>query len=336
VRIAAACDRPRLSPAESRLAYEAHSLFAPVGGDVYGRARAVLAGHDFELEPISSEKPEAAAPADLFLWLQPRRDVEPLRAELERTLARGAKALVAAQHFVVRPRARAERGSEPAWWPQAQLCDLERGWPASAGVELVPEVFFDELCASAELDETIDREAGGRRLARTSGANPLLVRAASPLGELVLPFANRIRLAPGVPVRALVASSPRCWALDWKGGDLPEASLRAEGQALLGPQPLAIEAQGFTLIGCSTMFQDDWIERPGCENARFLVHCAARLTLPERVARLLERRAVQPVLPWVPPERRATLRAWTIAGAPLALLLLACGWTLARRKGARA
>jgi hypothetical protein len=333
VHVAAACDRPRLSPAEAHLTYESHQLFAPGGGDVYARARELLAQHDFELESVASEKPEPAAPAELFLWLQPRRDVEPLRAELERTLARGGKALVAAQHYVVRPRARAERGSAPAWWPEPQLCDLERGWPASAGVELVREVLFDELDASAELDETVDREAGGRRLERTRGANPLLLRAASPLGELLMPFANRIRVAPPAPAaRTLVASSARSWTLDWKGGDLPPGSFSAAGQQLLGPQPLAVETGSFTLIGCSTMFQDAWIERAGCENGRFLVSCAARLTLPARVAALLERRAVRPVLPWIAPERRWLLRAATLAAAPLALLALACGWTIARRR----
>ena len=332
VHIAAACDRPRLSPAEARLSYESKKLFAPSAGDVYGRARAILAQHDFEIEPIASEKPVPAQPAELFLWLQPRRDIEPLRAELERTLARGGKALVAAQHYVVRPRARAEHGSEPAWWPEPQLCDLERGWPASAGVELVREVFLDELSTSAELDETIDREAGGRRLARTSGANPLLVRAASPLGELVLPFANRIRLAPGIAARTLVSSSARCWSLEWKGGDLSAALFRPEGQELLGPQALAVGTDTFTLIGCSTMFQDAWIEREGCENARFLVQCAARLTLPARVAGLLEHRVVQPVLPWIAPEHRSVLRAGTIAAAPLCLCVCALGWKFARRR----
>jgi hypothetical protein len=325
VHVAAACDRPRLSPAEAHLAYESKQLFAPGGSDVYARARELLAQHDFELESVSSEQPVPAAPAELFLWLQPRRDVEPLRAELERTLARGAKALVAAQHYVVRPRAREERGRQPTWWPQPQLCDLEHGWPASAGVELVREVFCDEHSGAADFEGT-------------SGANPLCVRAASALGELALPFPSRIRLAPpALGARTLAASSARCWSLDWKGGDLPPECFSAAGQRLLGPQPLAVETDSFTLIGCSTMFQDAWIERAASENGRFLVSCAARLTLPARVAALLERRAVRPALPWIPPERRALLRAGTLAAGPLALLALASGWTLARRrKGARA
>jgi hypothetical protein len=160
------------------------------------------------------------------------------------------------------------------------------------------------------------------------------VRASSPLGELVLPFGNRIRLAPGSAARTLVSSSARCWSLDWKGGDLPQTSFRPDGQALLGPQPLAVGTDSFTLIGCSTMFQDDWIEREGCENERFLVQCAAQLTLPARVCGLLGRRIVAPALPWVAPERRARLRAETIAAAPLLLLVLAGGWTIARRRKA--
>ncbi|MBK7643586.1 MAG: hypothetical protein IPJ19_11170 [Planctomycetes bacterium] len=337
VRIAAATDRPRLSPAESRLAYESKQLFAPTSGDPYGRARALLAEHDFKLESVSSESPAPAQPADLFLWLQPRRDIQPLRSELERQLAAGGKALVAAQHYVVRPRARAEHASQPAWWPERQLCDLEQGWPASAGVELVLEVFFDDLCASAQLDESVDRESAGRRIERTSGANPLLVRAASPLGELLMPFANRIQLAPqALGARTLVASSPRCWSLEWKGGDLPPDEFSSRGKTMLGTQPLAVESDSFTLIGCSTMFQDAWIEREGCENARFLVQCAARLTLPERVVGLLARRAGAPVLPWVEPQRRSWLRASMLAAAPLVLLVLAAAWTLVRRRKAGA
>ena len=337
VRIAAACDRPRLSPAESRLAFESKRLFAPTGGDVFARARELLAQHDFALESISSESPSPAQPADLFLWLQPRRDIEPLRTELQATLARGAHALVAAQHFVVRPRARAAQQSEPAWWPEPQLCDLERGWPATQGVELVHEVFFDELAASAEFEETTDRDTSGPRLARTSGANPLLVRASSALGELVMPFANRIRLDPALAQRTLVNSSARCWSLDWKGGDLPADSFVPGDKQFLGAQPLAVHADAFTLVGCSQMFQNEWIERAGFENGRFLVQCAAELTLPPRVSALLGRRTITPGLSWIAPTRRAWLRAATIGTAPAALLLFAVAWVLVRRrKGVRA
>ncbi len=361
VRVAAACDRPRLSPAESQLDYERHKLFAPTGGDVYALARALLALYDFELEPISPDAPAPSRTPELLLWLQPRRETGPMLAELERQLARGGKALVAAQHYVVRAREQREGTHEPAWWPEPQFCDLERGPLAELGVRLVPEVFFDAQCSTADLESRSTRAGQGTRLERTQGANPLLVRVAADglapgeaatraLGELVLPFASRIQLDPArlaahaLEARTLLSSSAQSWSLEWKGGDLPAASFSPAGQRLLGAEPLAVRLRGrfgsdasapageLALIGCSQMFQDAWIERAGAENGRLLVQTTAALTLPPRVAGLLARRNVQSGLGWIEPAQRARLRLAAIGSAPACLLVFAFLWQIARRR----
>lgn len=361
VHVAAACDRPRLSPAESQLDYQAHRLFAPGGSDVYSRARALLALYDFEVEPLVAETPLPAREPDLLVWLQPRRDSAPMLAELEHVLQSGGRALVAAQPFVVRSRERREGAHEPAWWPEPQYCDLERGFLAECGLQLDDALLFDAQCSPAELESRSVRGGGGTRLERTQGANPLFLRVAGAglapdeaavraLGELQLPFAARIVLdrarlaARGLAARTLLSSSPRTWSLDWKGGDLPAEALASGEHAWLGAQELALRVRGrfgaaaaasegeLVLVGCSQMFQDGWIERAGCENGRFLVQSAATLTLPPRVAGLLARRNVTSGLPWIEPERRARLRAATLLAAPLLLGAAALAWQLARRR----
>jgi ABC-type uncharacterized transport system len=368
-RVAVVASAPRLTPAES-LEYQKKGLFAPGGVDVFGEARALLDGHDFAVTQLDPSKPETPPDLDALICLQPRRDAGPVVVAAASMLARGGGVLLAAQHHSVRSRRTLASGMRLALWPEPQYDDLDRLYFPKLGVELAPEVVFDDLHGSADVVTHVEREPSKFQEVKERAASPLFVRAvpegfdrSSPvvrgLSEIVLPCPSRLswdaaELARrGIAARALISTSERAWSLDWKGGDLPQ-DLRAGASASIPRAPLAVLFEGtfpppsidpalppveetapsrpgrLLFLGCSDVFRNGAVSARGSDNAQLLLDGAASLALPADLAALLARRAAAPSLGYLGPLERILARFVLVAAGPLAILLL--GWRLARRR----
>lgn len=250
VTVALSSDVGRLSAAEAQVDYQQQGLFTPTEADAYGAARALLERNDFRvlaLDPRAPEADLAGVDPDAVVWLQPRRDIEPMLRVVVSELARGGKALIAAQHYRILPRQLLADELRTTFWPRPQQCDLERFYFPELGIRLEREVFLDSLNAPVELDTRIERGArrasGGQEHERQLSAQPFMVRAVEagfaadePLvagvGDLLFESPNRIVLDAsmlgerGLVARPLIRSSSRAWTFDWRGDDLPEEVLR--------------------------------------------------------------------------------------------------------------
>ncbi len=260
-RIVVASDAPRLSPAEAHLEYQTRGLFAPTGADVYALARRGLERAGFEVVTRAPASTEALGEADLLVWLQPRRDIGPMLAALATQLSRGGRALVAAQHFVIRSRQPAAQGFRTVHWPEPQFPDLDTRYLPELGIELVREVLCDSSVATLELPTEVERPGAGWDLVLQQASQPFQIRAlashfapAEPavrgLSDQLFLCGNRIaldrqRLAQrGLSARVLIETTPQAWSIDWKGGFLDPRALDPGPQSRLGPQPLAVLVEG--------------------------------------------------------------------------------------------
>ncbi len=262
-RIVVASDTPRLSPAEAHLEYQARGLFAPTGADVYALARRGLERAGFEVVPRAPASTEELGEADLVIWLQPRRDIGPMLAQLVAHLSRGGRALVAAQHFNIRSRQLAAQGFRTVHWPEPQFPDLDTHYLPGLGMELVREVLCDTSFATLELPTEVERPGAGRDFVLQQSSQPFQIRALASrfdpgsqlvggLSDQLFLAGNRIALDPsrlaarGLTARALIETTAHAWAIDWKGGFLDPQALREPPPAaqLGGPQPLAVLVEG--------------------------------------------------------------------------------------------
>ncbi|MCC6406019.1 MAG: Gldg family protein [Planctomycetes bacterium] len=362
-RVALAADTPRLSAAEARELYEARKLFAPSESDVYSQAESWLAENGFDVVRVEPAAPVLADDVDALVWLQPRRDVTPMLATVAAALARGKGAVIAAQHYAIQSRRLDTERGELAHWPRPQYCDLETGYFAALGIELVREVLCD--ASSATLD--VATEVGARRSARalefSTSAQPFVLRAlpegfsaTSPivrgLSDLRLPYANRLRVDPaklaerGLVASPLVRSSATTWALDWRGGDLAPASL-VPPETLLGPVDLALDVRGrfpgldgrpgerdgrAVLVGCSETFKIGQLFDPEWRAADFLLAAVAAVALDDAHAEILALRPRRAGFVAPDEDERLTWRAIVVLAGPL--FVLAFAWAL-RRAAAR-
>lgn len=357
-RVAVASDTPRISPAEAHLEYQQRGLFAPGGSDVYAEARALLSDLGLELSILDPVRPSVPPDTDLFLWLQPRRDVEALRAALAAHVAGGGRALVAAQHFNVRSRQLEGRGFRTLHWPEPQFADLELSWPAELGLALARELVCDLEAAATRLPTEIERPGSGRDFVLQESLLPFQVRVLSsetPLrgagDQLFLwPSAialDRARLSNhGLQAEVLLATSPRTWTIDWRGGYLGEAEL-APPESFDGPLPLCVRVRGrfpglneernaltpagetpgeLVLLGASEPFKGPNLVRDGFRADHLLVDLVVRGALGEDFARLAARRPRQEGFEAPAPQERMRMRTWVVASWPAALALGALAW----------
>ncbi|HEV8111623.1 MAG TPA: Gldg family protein [Planctomycetota bacterium] len=344
-RIAVAAGAPRLTPAEA-LEFQKHGLFAPGGGDVFGEARARLEANDFAVLELDPEKPDVPARVDALLCFQPRRDAEPLIQAIAAHLARGGRALLAAQHFDVRSRRTYDSGMALALWPQPQFADVDRVYFPTIGIELVRDLVLDELHGTDEVATQVESRPGRFEIVRERAASPLFVRAvaegfdpASPIlrgiSELGLPSPSRLRwdadelARHGITARALVSTSAGAAALAWTGGNLPADLSPATGKAL-GVAPLAAVFEGtfpppagtgrLVLVGCSGMFRDGELSAPGRDNAQFLLNATGWLALPADLAAILARRSVAPSFGLLEARAHVLWRMFVVGAGPAALI----------------
>ena len=371
----------RLAPAEAHVLYRTRGLFAPAGGDAFALVPELLRLAGFEVLTVDPNAPDetpggsqedAGQGAELLVWLQPRRPIEPMLARLARHLRAGKGAIVAAQHYEIETRPALGSSAGLAFRPQPLYADLETGWLAELGLALVEEV----LCDAHFGQRTVRRVEPGSQAAEISLeeiAQPFLVRASSAgfdaesgivraLGDLLFAAGNRFALdeaklaRAGLAARALVSTSPAAWSSAWSGGDLPGEVLRGPGAAapaLGAPAPLAVLVSGrfppiggatfgpdaapparLLLVGASTPFQSELLFDPRYDHAHFLANAAADLALGPDYGAIMARRAAAPG--FAPPSEalRLGLRAGVLAALPLGLLALALA-RLARHGRAR-
>ncbi|HVR28909.1 MAG TPA: Gldg family protein [Thermoanaerobaculia bacterium] len=266
VLVALAPDSPRLSPAEAHEEYQQRGRMAPTGTDVYAVARAILEQNDFRVTHVSPPDPHLPDDADLLIWLQPRRRIDPMLEAATGFLRRGRPVLIAAQHFNLQARQYPGRGHSFVYWPQPQWPELEGMYLPDLGIHLVREVLFDDLATTIRHDAAIFRDAQ-RELREQHSALPFVVRASaanfspeSPitrgLGDQALVWGSYLRLDPaalaanGITARVVMTTSPRAWSYHWTGGFLPEEVLEGETAVehpearRLGRVPLAVELEG--------------------------------------------------------------------------------------------
>ena len=362
-RLAVASDTPRLSPAEAHLEYQKRGLFAPGGADVYADARARLTELGFELTPVDEVAAVVPPDTDLFLWLQPRRNVEARRVALANHVAQGGRALVAAQHYNVRARQLESRGFQTLHWPEPQFPDLEQGWPAELGVTLARELVCDVEAGAARLPTEVERAGSGRDFVLQESVLPFQVRVlaanapapatlARGAGDQLFLWPSRIaldgaRLAElGLEAEVLLATSPRAWTLDWRGGYLSAEDL-APPASFAGALPLCVRVRGrfpglaedgrtlgapgesageLVLLGASEPFKGPHLERDGYRADHLLVDLVVRGAMGPDFARVAARRPRAAGFEAPAPEARLRLRAWTIGAWPVLMALLALGW----------
>ena len=256
--VAVVSDLPRLSPAEALEDYQKKGLLAPKGADVYSAAKALLRSYGYQVSHVDPRDPSPPPEADVFLWLQPRRDSGRVIALLARHLSAGGQAIVAMQHFNIQQRQYRGAGFRTVYWPQPQFQDLDR-YLGLLGVEQVREVLMDRTRHYLELETQVNRQAV-REYDPQHVALPFLIRAVGEhfstlsvitrrLGDLLFIWGNRFSLdgerleAVGLSHQVLIATSPQAWSYKWKGGWLPP-QVFAPTSYLSGPQPLSVLLKG--------------------------------------------------------------------------------------------
>ena len=250
-RVAFASDVPRLSAAEAYEQFQQKGLFAPRGADVYSLARETLELGDLEVEHVNPRGSELALEdANVLVWLQPRRSIEPMLEETVRFLHGGGSALLAAQHFTIQSQQFRGADFELKYWPRPQLPDVDLLYFPELSIELVREVLFDELSTPIVTETQLTGRRAGRDVERQTSALPFLIRAstanfahASPitahLGDQSFPWANRLRWDParlselGLAATPLVLTSERCWSFPWTAGWIPPEVIA--GPSAAGP-----------------------------------------------------------------------------------------------------
>ncbi|MCK6448982.1 MAG: GldG family protein [Planctomycetes bacterium] len=363
-KLALAADTPRLSAAEARELYEAKQLFAPTETDVYSQAERWLADNGFDVVRVEPSSPVMPRDVAGIVWLQPRRDVTPMLATVATALAEGKGVVLAAQHFLVQSRRLDTRRGELAHWPRPQYCDLERGWLADLGLELVREVLCDTSSTVLDVATEVGSASAARELAFAASAEPFVLRAlpenfaeAAPivrgLSDLRLPYANRWRVDAaklarhGLRAEPLVRTSADAWAVAWQGGDLaPDALVRPE--TTLGRVELALDVRGHfpradgsegaaegraVLIGCSETFKNGQLFDPEWRAADFLLAATAAVVLGDDHAAILAQRPRRAGFAAPTSSERIGWRAVVVLAGPLAVLL--CAFVM-RRLAARA
>ncbi|MEW6750005.1 MAG: Gldg family protein, partial [Candidatus Latescibacterota bacterium] len=257
-RLAVVSDVPQLSPAEVLEDYQRRGLSAPSGTDAYGQAKEMLAGYGYDVAHVSARRPRLPDSADVFLWLQPRRDSRPVQRLLAEHLHRGGRAILAVQHYAIQQRQYRGAGFATVYWPQPQFADVGP-YLEELGVAPVREVLMDRTRHPLSLETQVNR-GPVREHDPQQVALPFLIRAVaghhapdSPLtrrlGDLLFPWGNRFALDSGklahhgLQARVLVTTSDQAWAYPWQGGWLPPEVLRPSA-LLPGRQPLVLEVRG--------------------------------------------------------------------------------------------
>ena len=267
-RIAFASDVPRLSAAEAYEQYQQKGLFAPRGADVYALAREALERDGLEVTHVNPRAPVLPPDADVLVWLQPRRSIEPMLEETVRTLVGGGRVLLCAQHFRIETQQFRGGDFELQYWPQPQTPDVDLLYFPELSIELVREVLFDALALPVDGESQLTGRQGGRDFERQSSLLPFQLRVAAAnadpdsavtrrLGDQAFLYANRLRwderrLAElGLRARTLLTTSERSWSYAWTGGWIPHELLRgpaalekSSGPDFLGRQPLAVLFEG--------------------------------------------------------------------------------------------
>ncbi|MFC1474505.1 Gldg family protein [bacterium] len=258
VDVAVASDMPRLSPAEAYEDFFKKQLSAPIGSDVYSEAKSILEEHNFRVKYVNPKTGVIPEGTDLLMWLQPRRPTENMGTALGKYLADGGSAMVALQHFNIQQRQYSGRGFQTVYWPQPQYMDLNN-YLDLIGVNLVREVFMDEVQTAMALEMQINRLAV-REYEDQAVAKPFLIRAIPPnysqdspvtsrMGDLLFKWGNRLSLdegrmkALGLEAETLVSSSARSWSYEWSGGFLGD-EVFDDREYLEGRQPLAAVVKG--------------------------------------------------------------------------------------------
>ncbi len=381
--VAFIADLPRLSPAEALEDFQMKGLFAPAGADVYSLARAALEQVGFRVTHIHHRNPEIPADADLIVWMQPRRNIRPLLDQVVLFLHRGGPVLIAAQHFNVQARQYQGTGFKNVYWPQPQTSDLDQYYFPKLGIELVREVLFDDLKAPLALQTQVNRSREQRDYLDQVSALPFMIRAASAnfagqhsitrgLGDQILPFPSFLRLdsellaARSLRATPLITTSERTWAYPWKGGWLPEETLRDPGSApsptnhWLGRLPLAVLVEGrfplpqkpfseqtddpglglsptegkagkLFLLGCSHLFRNERFANSQFRADHLLLNTVSWLALNEDLATIATHRAMTRGLNYVAPEQRLCWRVVVLVAGPLAMLVFGLIWGFTRR-----
>lgn len=239
--IAFASDVPRLSAAESYQLYQSRGLIPPSGKDEYQLARSLLEAHDFRVTHVNPRDPHIPADADALVWIQPRRNVQPMLEQFVEYLYRGGKAALFAQHFVIQSRQYRGTGYDFVYWPQPQSPDVENYYFPEIGALLAREVLFDRVHFDVDLPSQINQYQR-RRFRDLRLAKPFLVRALARhfdegsivmrgVGDLPFLFGAYFRVdeerlaAAGLSARVLATTSDEAWSLLWKGGWIPEECL---------------------------------------------------------------------------------------------------------------
>ncbi|MBL8863577.1 MAG: hypothetical protein JNK02_16425 [Planctomycetes bacterium] len=366
-RVAFASSPARLTPAEAREHYQRRGLFAPGTGDPFGAARAFLLANGFDVVSVDPALPAAERPvdADLFVWLQPRRDASVGLERLARHLAAGRPALVAAQQHRIRPRLRADRPGEATTWPEPLFPDVDRLWFPDLGLRLDTELVLDAESAVLRTVGTREAEVGVESVSMDL-ANALVVRSTpagrprsaltAGVGDLVLPSPARFVLdaqalaRAGLVAQVVLATSPRSWTATWRGGDVPAAAFVPPAEPP-GPLPLGVLVEGafpdspaggspnpgaprarLLLLGASEPFTDAHLDAEGYDHARFLLQACAALALEPEFAALAARRPSVGGYRVLDATERVVARAATLAAGPALVLVLAFLWRLGRAR----
>ena len=262
-------DLPRLTPAEAHEDYQQKGYTAPVGSDVYSRAKRLLELYGYHVAYINPEAPVYPNAMDVLVWLQPRF---PQRSwgQFTKFLAEGGKAFVAVQHYNVLQRQFRGAGFTTVYWPQPQFHSFNE-YLKLIGVQQIGdkqgeqpgEVLFDrqhaDLVLETQVNRTAFREHDPQQVSR-----PFLIRAAgaglsqrsvvtSRLGGLLFAWGSRFVLDDarlgtlGISVQDLVTTSRQVWTYAWSGGWIPEQSFEPPddpARFLPSPQKLAILLEG--------------------------------------------------------------------------------------------
>lgn len=373
--VAVVADWPRLSPAEALEDYQRQGLSAPSGVDVYSQLKALLQDYGYQVSYVNPQEPYLPEEAEVFLWMQPRRDSGRVLLLLGRHLARGRPAIVALQHFNIQQRQYRGAGFQTVYWPQPQFQDLDR-YLKLLGVEQVREVLMDRTQHHLALATQVNRSAL-REYDPQEVALPFLIRAVganySPdseltrhMGDLLFIWGNRFAVDPqrladlGLAGQVLVSTSDRAWSFDWQGGWLPP-EIFSPSSYLSGPQPLALDLEGIfpppdlsaegkasllppgpdqpsaqlLLIGSSEMFKDQYLRAPGFDHAQFLLNAMARAAYGPELAALQARHPAPRGFAALEPGTKVLWRAFVLAAGPLFLLLFGLDRYRRRRRPLR-